>query len=99
MPIVTNNQYHLWLKSAANMKLSYDASVLNITYEGLTNFQYFMEFDCDIIESLSKSWSNNIDAVVVDVPNGIAAENAIPGENISTISICRLFIATNYVKY
>ena len=50
-----NNQYRVWLKSSANMKLSYDASVLNITYEGLTNFQYFMEFDCDSIESLSKS--------------------------------------------
>ena len=36
MPIVTNNQYRVWLKSAANMKLSSDASVLNITYEGLT---------------------------------------------------------------
>ena len=99
MPIVMNNQYRVWLKSSANMKLSYDASVLNITYEGLTNFQYFMEFDCDSIESLSKSWSNNIDAVVVHVPNGIAAENAVPGTNISTISICRLVLDKNYVKY
>ena len=32
MPKVTNNQYHLWLKSNANMKLSFDASVLIITY-------------------------------------------------------------------
>ena len=47
MPTVTNNQFHFWLKSATNMKLSYDASVLRITYEGLTNFQTFIDFYCD----------------------------------------------------
>ena len=50
MPIVTNNQYRLWLKSTVNMKLSSDASVLSITYEGLKNFQYFMDFNHDSIE-------------------------------------------------
>ena len=45
MLIVTINQYHLWLKGAANMKLSSDAFVLRITYEGLTNFQSFMDFN------------------------------------------------------
>ena len=39
MPIVTNNQYRLWLKITVNMKLSSNASVLSITYEGLTKFQ------------------------------------------------------------
>ena len=42
MPIVTNNQYRSWLKIAVNMKLSYNASVLRNTYEGLTKFQSFM---------------------------------------------------------
>ena len=32
MPIVTNNQYRLWLKSTVKMKLSTDASVMSITY-------------------------------------------------------------------
>ena len=56
MPIVTK-KYRSWLKSAANMKLSSNASVLRITYEGITNFQSFMDFDRDSIESLSKACS------------------------------------------
>ena len=47
MPIVTNNQYYSWLKSAANMKLSSNASVLKIAYAGLTDFQSFMDFNSD----------------------------------------------------
>ena len=99
VPIVTNNQYRLWLKIAANMKLSSDAYVLSITYEGLTNFQSFMYSDCNNIESLSKACSKDIDRIISDVPNGIAAENDVPGTNISTISIRRLVVATNAVKY
>ena len=37
--------------------------------------------------------------VVADVPNGIAAKKAVPGKNISTISICQLVVATNAVMY
>ena len=81
------------------MKLSSDASVLRITYEGLTNFQSFMDFDRDSIVSLSKACSKEIDMIIADVPNGIAAENAAPGTNISTISILRIIVATNAMKY
>ena len=98
MPAVANNQFRSWLKIASNMKLSSDASILRITYEGLTKFQSFMEFDCDNIESLSKACSKDIDMIVADVPNEISAENAVPGTNISTISILRLVVATNAVK-
>ena len=99
MPIVTKNQYHLWLKSAANMRLSSDASVLRITYEGLTKFQSFMDFDWNSIESLSKACSKDIDGIINYVPNGIAAKNAVQGTSISTILILQLVIATNSVKY
>ena len=99
MPIVTNNKYHPWLKSAANIKLSSNAFMLKITYEGPTNFQSFMNFDHNSIESLLKACSKNIDAIFSDVPNGIAAKNAVPGKNITTISIRQLFVATNSVKY
>ena len=84
---MTNKQYHLCLKRAANMKLSSDAFVLKITYEGLTNFQYFMEFDSNITKSLSKSCIKNIDSIIADVPNEIASENAFPGTNIRIILI------------
>ena len=99
MPIVTNNQFRLWLKNTANMKLSYDASVLRITYKGLKNFQSFMDFNHDSIESLSKSCIKNIDTIVADFPNGIAYENAVPETNISTISIRCLVVATDAVKH
>ena len=99
MQTVTNNHNWLWLKSAVNMKLSNDASVLRINYAGLTNFQSFVDFDRDSIEYLSKSCSKNIDAIVADVPNGIVAKHAVPGTNTSTISIRRLVFATNAVKY
>ena len=52
--IVTNKQYLSSLKSAANTKLSSNASVLRITYGGLTNFQSFMDFDRHSIEPLKK---------------------------------------------
>ena len=99
MIIVTNNKYRSWLKSAVNMKLSSDAYVLRITYEDLTNFHSFMDFDCNSIESLSKYCSKDIDRIIADVPNWIAAKNVVPGTNISKISIRLLFVATNAVKY
>ena len=80
------------------MKLYSDASVLRITYEGLTYFQSLMDFYCDSIESLFKDSINNIDAILYDVPNGIAAENTVPGMNLSTISVLRLVVATNDVN-
>ena len=79
------------------MKLSPNSPVLRINYEGLTNFQYFMNFDRDSIESLSKSCSKNIYAIKAAVQNGIAAENSVTGTNISTISICRLVIAKTFI--
>ena len=96
---MTNNQYRSRMKGAVNMKLSLDASVLRITYEGLIKFLYFTYFHHNSIYSLSKSCSKNIDAIVDDATNGIAAKNAVLGTNISTISICRLVVAKNAVKY
>ena len=87
------------MRSAVNMKPSSDASVLRITYEGLTKFESFMYFDRNSIESLSKAWTKNIDSIVADVPNGISEKNAVPGTNISTIWIRRLVVATNSVNY
>ena len=73
--------------------------MLRITYEGLTNFQSFMDFDRNSIESLLKGCIKDIDRIFADVPNRIAAENAVPGKNISAISILWLVVATNAVNY
>ena len=50
-----------------------------INYEGLTKSQFFLDFNHDSIESLSKSCSKNIDMIVADVPNGISDKNAAVG--------------------
>ena len=81
------------------MKLSSDAAVTRITYEGVTNFASFLDFDRESIESLSKACQRTIVAIAEDADNGIAAEPEIPGANISTISIRRLVVATDAVKY
>ena len=94
-----NNQYRLWLKIVANMKLSSDASVLRITYEGLTNFQSFMDSNHDSIKLHPKACSKEINRIIADIPHGIAPENAVPGTNIITISTRLLVVATNAVKY
>ena len=99
MPIVTNNQYRLWLKITVNMKLSSNASVLSITYEGLTNFQYFIDFNHDSIKSLLKACIKDIDSIVSDVPNWIFSKNAVLEKSISKISTRQLVVTTNTVKY
>ena len=80
MAIMTNNQYELWLKSTENMRLLSDASVLSITYEGLTNFQYFMDFNHNSIKSLLIACIKEIDSIVSDVPNWIFSTKSCPGD-------------------
>ena len=99
MPPRTNPAFRNWLKSAVNMKLTSDAAVLRITYEGITNYESFLDFDRDSIEALSKACAQAIPAVIADAANHIEAENAVPAANISTISIRRLVVATNAVKF
>ena len=85
MPIVRNKQCRSCLKSDVNMKLSSNVSVFKITYKGLTQLHSFIDFDRDSIESLLEACSKYIDAIVADVPNRIATQNAVPETNISTI--------------
>ena len=39
-----------WLKLGTNMKLSSDAAVLRLTYEGITNYDSLLDFDTKSIE-------------------------------------------------
>ena len=50
------------------------------------------------IESISKSFNNNIDSIVDYVPNGIASKNSVLGTKISRISIRQLVVAANSMK-
>ena len=99
MPPAVTIAFKAWLKANVNMKLASDAAVLRITYEGVTDFASLLDFDRDSIEALSKACSKNIPAVTEDAANGIAAENEVPGTNISSISIRRLVVAMHAAKY
>ena len=84
-----------WLKDSTNMKLSSDASVLRLTKEGITNFESLTDFDKKSLERLPATISKAIDAIIVDVPNNINAEPAVPGANLSSISVRRLIVGDN----
>ena len=85
--------FKAWLKDSTNMKLSSDASVLRLTKEGITNFESLTDFDKKSLERLPATISKAIDAIIVDVPNNINAEPAVPGANLSSISVRRLIVA------
>lgn len=99
MPPATTNAFKSWLKANPNMKLTSNASVTRITYEGLTDYLSLLDFDRESIEALSKACSRSIPAVTEDATNGITAEAEVPAANISSISIRRLVVAMSAVKY
>ena len=88
-----------WLKDSTNMKLSSDASVLRLTKEGITNFESLTDFDKKSLERLPATTAKPIDAIIVDVPNNINAEPAVPGANLSSISVRRLIVAMYAAEY
>ena len=81
------------------MKLSSDAAVLCLLQEGLTNFDSLTDFDKKSLERLPSVCKETIPAIAADLPNGIAAENKIPGANISSISVQRLIVAMHAAEY
>ena len=97
--VQTTAAFRNWLKSNPNMKLSSDAAVLRITHEGVTNYESLLDFDEKSIQKLPVTCRSAIPAIVADPPNGIAAEAAVAGANINSISIRRLIVASNAVKY
>ena len=99
MPPVVTASFKSWLKSNTNMKLSSDSAVTRITYEGITTYASLEDFDTKSIERLPAICKESIHEIVVDVAAGIAAEPAILGANISSISVRRLIVAANAATY
>ena len=81
------------------MKLSSDAAVSRTTYGGITGFDTLIGFDKKSIEALPDICKNNIDAIAEDQTNEIAAEAAVNGATINSISVRRLIVATDIAKY
>ena len=99
MPSVVTNSFKAWLKANTNMKLSSDAAVTRNTYEGITTYASLEDFDTKSIERLPAICKESIPEIVVDVAAGIAAEPAILGANISSISVRRLIVTANAATY
>jgi hypothetical protein len=95
----TTAAFRAWLKANPNMKLSSDAAVLRITHEGITSLDSLTDFDDKSIKLLPKVCKDDINAIVADPANGIAAENAVNGANVSSISVQRLIVAADAARY
>jgi hypothetical protein len=99
MPPQVTASFKAWLKQGTNMKLSSNSAVTRITYEGITDLDSLLDFDKDSIEALPRACARAIPAVAPDADNDIEAEEAVPAGNISTISVHRLIVAADCVRY
>ena len=99
MPPAVTNAFKNWLKGNLQMKLSSDAAVSRIIAEGVTSFQTLLDFDTKSIQALPGICKEDIPAIAEDQANGIAAEAAVNGANISSISVRRLITAVQAAKY
>lgn len=99
MPPATTPAFQNWLKSNPNIKLSSDAAVRRVLYEGITSFANLLDFDHKAIQGLPAICKEEIPAIAEDVANDIAAEPLVNGANVSTISVRRLCVAVDAAKY
>ena len=99
MPPTVTNAFRTWLKGNVNIKLSSDAAVTRVTYEGITNFESLTDFDKTSIEYLPRTCKERILAITPDIAAGIAAEAEVPGANVGTISVRRLITAMKAARY
>ena len=99
MPPASTASFRAWLKGNTGMKLSSDAAVQRLLHEGINNFESLTDFDKKSIERLPTICKEGIGAIVADPANGIAAEGAVVGANVGSISVRRLITAVHAAKY
>lgn len=99
MPPQSSASFKAWLKAGTNIKLSSDAAVTRVLYEGIKNYDSLLDFDTKSIQALPVTCIKTIPAIAADSAAGIAAENEAPGANASSISVRRLIVAVNATKY
>ena len=98
--MVTNSAtFRSWLKASTNMKLSWDDSVLRVTHEGITSYDTLVDFDKAAIKNLPRVCKGSIDVITADMENNVQAEAAVPGANVSSISVQRLIVVANAARY
>ena len=96
--VTTIATFRSWLKASTNMKLSSDSSVLRLTHEGVTSYNTLVDFDKAAIKNLPRVCKGSIDAIAADIANNFQAEAAVPGANVSSISVQRLIVAANAAR-
>ena len=99
MPHATNAFFRTWLNSNNTIKISSNAAVVRITYDGIVNFVSLADFDQKSIESLPTTCKDKIPAFTDDTASGITAEPAVTGYNIYFIVFHRLIVGFQAAKY
>ena len=90
MTPATNNPFRSWFKSNNTIKLSYDADVVCMTYESITNFASRTKLDKKNIEYIPSNLKEKNPTITDDTAAGTTAETAVHGANISLVRILRL---------
>ena len=67
MPHATNAFFRTWLNSNNTIKISSNAAVVRITYDGIVNFVSLADFDQKSIESLPTTCKDKIPAITDDL--------------------------------
>ena len=62
---------------------------------GITSYDTLVDFDKAYINNLTRVCKGSIDAIAADMENNVQAEAAVPGANVSSISVQRLIVAAN----
>ena len=97
--VTTSEKFRSWIKDSTNMKLRSDASVLRVTHEVITSYDTLIDFDKSDIKNIPGVCKGSIDAIAADMENNVQDEAAVPGANLSSISVQRLIVAKNAARY
>ena len=98
MPVATA-AFKQYLKSEPNMKMGNNVAVNRFIKEGITTYIDLADFNKASLAILAKNTTRSVPAVDADPAASIIAESAVPGTVISTVSMVRIVITCEAVKY
>ena len=81
------------------MKLSSGKAISCLVAEGINNYEALLHFDKKTLQYSPTIFKEKTAAIVADASAGITAEASVASANISLISVQRIIIASNVVKY
>jgi len=87
------------MASEPNMKMGNNVAVNRFIKEGITTYIDLADFNKASLAILAKNTTRSVPAVDADPAASIIAESAVPGTVISTVSMVRIVITCEAVKY